>query len=400
MKIAGIICEYNPFHRGHAWQLAELRRRFGDDLAVVCAMSGDFVQRGEPALLRSHARAEAAVRGGADLVLELPLPWCASSAEGFARGGVSVLVQTGLVELLAFGSECGETEPLLRIARALESDEFPPRLRASLASGASFAAARAAAVKDLLGEEAAAPLDAPNDLLAVEYLRALARRRSAITPLALPRRGAAHDAAPSADGFASASYLRSLLARGEDASPFLMPESAAIYAREAAAGRAPVTMQRLERALLSALRRMGEEDFAPFDGGGEGLYHRFFDAVQSAPTLDALLSNAKTKRYAYARLRRMALAAFLDLPADAAAQEVPYLRVLAFNARGQALLRAMKQTARVPLLTKSADVSALGEEARRIFALTARARDQFVLAYPDLAAAAGGSVWTEGPVRV
>ena len=129
MRTAGIISEYNPFHRGHAWQIGELRRRLGAETVVVCAMSGSFVQRGDFAVMRTHARAEAAVRGGADLVLELPLPWAIASAEGFAAGGVGVLAATGAVDTLVFGSECGDTETLKAVAAALESEPFAAYLR-------------------------------------------------------------------------------------------------------------------------------------------------------------------------------------------------------------------------------------------------------------------------------
>ena len=320
MRVFGIICEYNPFHRGHKWQIDELRRLAGEEeCAVVCAMSGDFVQRGDFAIERAHARAEAAVRGGADLVLELPLPWAISSAEGFARGGVSILAATGVVDTLAFGSECGNAAKLQRAAKALLRADFPDALREELAKGLSFAAAR---------------------------------------------------------------------------------ESAAIYARECAAGRAPVTMQNAERAVLSRLRAMCEEDFARYDSGNEGLYRRFYDAARTAASVDELLSAVKTKRYAYARLRRMLLAAYLDVTAADVPPEVPYLRVLACNERGRKLLKTIKKTGSAPVLTKSADVRALSEEAQKLFALTARAADQYVLAYPELCAARGSSAWTEGPVIV
>ena len=151
MRVFGIICEYNPFHRGHKWQIDELRRRFGEESAIVCAMSGDFVQRGDFAIERMHARAEAAVRGGADLVLELPLPWAISSAEGFARGGVSVLHATGVVDTLAFGSECGDAAKLQRAAKALLRADFPDALREELAKGLSFAAARESAARAFIG---------------------------------------------------------------------------------------------------------------------------------------------------------------------------------------------------------------------------------------------------------
>ena len=399
MRVFGIICEYNPFHRGHKWQIDELRRLAGgEECAVVCAMSGDFVQRGDFAVERAPARAEAAVRGGADLVLELPLPWAISSAEGFARGGVGVLAATGVVDTLAFGSECGDTAKLQRAADALLREEFPDALRRALAKGLSFAAARESAARTLIGEDATV-LQEPNDILGVEYCKALLQSGSAITPLAITRKAVGHNE-DAAEGFASASYLRALLARGEDASAYLTEESAAIYAREREAGRAPVTMKNAERAILSKLRAMDAADFACYDSGKEGLYRRFYDAARTAVSVDGLLSAAKTKRYAYARLRRMLLAAYLGVTAADVPSEIPYLRVLACNERGRALLKTVKKAGSAPVLTKSADVRALSGEAQKLFDLTARAADQYVLAYPDLRAAGGGSAWTAGPVIV
>ncbi len=197
-------------------------------------------------------------------------------------------------------------------------------------------------------------------------------------PLALPRRGVGHDGG-AAEGFASASHIRELLINGACADEFLTPESAAICARECAAGRAPVTMANAERAILARLRAMREEDFAPFDGGGEGLYHRFYDAVQRETTIDGILAAAKSKRYAYARLRRLLLAAYLGVTPEDIPQRVPYLRVLACNARGREVLRCMKTTAAAPVLTRSADVRRLDADAQRLFALTARAEEQYVL---------------------
>ena len=395
MRTAGIISEYNPFHRGHAWQIGELRRRLGAETAVVCAMSGSFVQRGDFAVMRTHARAEAAVRGGADLVLELPLPWAIASAEGFAAGGVGVLAATGAVDTLVFGSECGDTETLKAVAAALESESFAAYLRQGLQEGVSFAAAREAAARELLGDRAAV-LAQPNDILGVEYCKAIARQAAALMPLALPRRGVGHDGG-AAEGFASASHIRELLINGACADEFLTPESADIYARECAAGRAPVTMANAERAILARLRAMREEDFAPFDGG-EGLYHRFYDAVQRETTIDGILAAAKSKRYAYARLRRLLLAVYLGVTPEDIPQRVPYLRVLACNERGREVLRCMKTTAAAPVLTRSADVRRLDAAAQRLFALTARAEEQYTLAYPSLAAAKPGSAWTTDPV--
>ena len=280
-----------------------------------------------------------------------------------------------------------------RAAKALLRADFPDALREELAKGLSFAAARESAARALIGEDAAV-LREPNDILGVEYCKALLQSGSTIAPLAILRKVVGHNGG-AAKGFASASHIRELLTNGEDASAYLTAESAAIYARECAADRAPVTMQNAERAVLSRLRAMCEEDFARYDSGNEGLYRRFYDAARTAASVDELLSAVKTKRYAYARLRRMLLAAYLDVP-----PEVPYLRVLACNERGRKLLKTIKKTGSAPVLTKSADVRALSEEAQKLFALTARAADQYVLAYPELRAAKGSSAWTEGPVIV
>ena len=196
MKTAGIITEYNPLHYGHLALIQAVRQQFGGDTAVICAMSGDFVQRGDFALVRRHARAEAAVRSGADLVLELPLLWAVSSAEGFAQGGVEVLTATGLLDVLAFGSECGDTAALLRTAKALEGDVFQAALRAELTKGDSFAAARQRAVAALLSPSDAALLSDPNNTLGIEYGRALLRVGAAPALFTIPRTGAAHDVTP------------------------------------------------------------------------------------------------------------------------------------------------------------------------------------------------------------
>lgn len=394
MRVVGIVCEYNPFHRGHAWQLAEVRRRLGEDTAVVCAMSGNFVQRGEMAVVRKHVRAEAAVRGGADLVLEIPLPWAISSAEGFARGGVGVLRGTGLIDTLAFGSECADTEKLQRAAQTLESDAFQTAVRSMLDKGKPFAEIRQEAAAQTLGEEGASVLASPNDILGVEYCRALLRAHSAIAPMALPRSGAAHDAP------GSASEIRARLRAGADDGGAMTEEMARLYAAEAAAGRAPVRTETAERAILSRLRALEEEDFAACDGGGEGLYHRVYEAVRAGRSVEEVLSAAKTKRYAHARLRRLLLAAYLGVRPEDAAGEPPYLRVLALNDKGKALLGRMRKTALVPVLTRPAAVRKLDASSRRIFELESRATDQYVLAYPSLAAACCGSEWTEGPVIV
>ncbi|MEG1657515.1 MAG: nucleotidyltransferase family protein, partial [Oscillibacter sp.] len=371
MQIAGIIAEYNPLHCGHTRLMERIREQCGPETAILCVMSGNFVQRGDFAILGKHRRAEAAVKSGADLVLELPLPWAVSSAERFADGGVQTLIETGLTTHLAFGSECGEVAALQRLAAGLTGEVFPALLRRELTRGVSFAAARQAAMSRLLQAEDAKLLETPNNILGVEYCKSLLRRGSSIQPLALLREGASHDSASPEENYPSASALRALLENGrqEEALKKMPPAMASACEGEILAGRAPVFSGLCERAMLARLRSMTEADFAALDEGNEGLCHRLYAVSRTATTLADLLDAAKTKRYAYARLRRMVLWAYLGLtPADVPARP-PYLRVLAANETGRALLSRMKKTAALPLLTKPADVRRLSPEARRLFEL-------------------------------
>lgn len=402
MKTAGIIAEYNPLHRGHTRLLEETRRLLGPDTALVCVMSGNFVQRGDFALLRKHARAAAAVQSGADLVLELPLPWAVGSAERFAQGAVRTLAASGLVTHLAFGSECGDAAALERLAAALLSEEFPPLLKQELLKGDSFAAARQRAASALLSPEDAALLERPNNILGVEYCKELLRLNGSIRPLTVKRAGAAHDAPGTASPLPSASAIRALLRAGEreKAFSYMAPAMAAAYREEARAGRAPVFRETCERALLARLRSMDRGDFAALDQGREGLGNRLYQASRTAASLEELLALAKTKRYPHARLRRMVLWAWLGLCPAGFPEAVPYLRPLAASETGRALLARMRKTAAVPILTRPAGVRRLGPDARALFSLEVRAADLYTLAYPDLAAARGGEEWREGPVML
>lgn len=381
--------------------MEEVRSRLGEETAIVCVMSGDFVQRGDFALVRRHARAAAAVQSGADLVLELPLPWAVSSAERFADGGVRMLAATGLVTHLAFGSECGDGAALLHLAQTLNDPELSGRLKEELASGISFAAARQKAVAKLLTAEEAALLEDPNNILGVEYCKSICRHGFSIEPLTVSRKGDAHDSAQVCDAAApSASAIRALLRRDhrEEALRLMMPDMAAAYLAEERQGRAPVFAEAVERALLARLRSMTAEDFAALDEGREGLCNRLYEASRRAASVAEILERAKTKRYAYSRLRRMLLWAYLGLkPADFP-EEPAYIRPLAANAVGRQLLGMMRKCASVPVLTKPGEVRRMDEAAQKLFELEARGADLYALAYPDLAAAEGDSIWREGPM--
>ena len=364
-KVAGIIAEYNPLHRGHVHHIAETRRLLGADCAVVCVLSGDFVQRGDCAVYDKFTRASMAVRAGADLVLELPLRWSLSSAEGFARGGVGLLAATGVVTHLSFGSETGELPPLQSAADALSDPAFSDLLRAEVKTGVSFPRARENALRALVGPEANV-LSRPNDTLGVEYLRA---RRDLSVPLdavTIPRLGAGHDE-PGAGKYPSASELRARMKAGEDVSdqiPFV-PETP------------PVFLQDLEIAILSRLRMLPPEAFAALPDAAEGLENVLYRAVHAEAGLEEILAAAKSKRYPMSRLRRMLLGAALGVSGEGAALP-PYLRVLAANEQGRGLLREMRAAATLPVITKPAEGRDFPD-----FRLTAAAHDLYVLALPD-----------------
>lgn len=400
MRTAGIIIEYNPLHAGHLYQLEETRRILGQDTAIIGVMSGDFVQRGDFAIVGRQARAKAAVESGVDLVLELPLPWAVGSAERFADGGVAALAATGVVDRLVFGSECGDAAALERVASVLLSEGFPALLKQELSTGVSFAAARQQAVERMATSEDAALLAQPNNILGVEYCKSLLRRESAIRPLTIQRKGAGyHETEPEAE-LPSATMLRQLLRSGEreKALTWMAPAMRAAFEEEARLGRAPVLLEICERAILARLRSMSEADFAALDEGREGLYHRLYEASRTAAGLEEILESAKTKRYAYARLRRMVLWAWLGMTPKDFPEEIPYLRVLAANETGRELLGRMRKTAAVPVVTKPQHVRRLSREAQALFELEARAADLYALAYPDLSAAVGGRLWREGPM--
>ena len=396
MQVTGIVCEFNPFHLGHAYLLSRLRQRGAD--AIVCAMSGNFVQRGEPALVNKLSRGEMAVSCGADLVLELPTAWAMTTAETFARGGVQLLKMAGCTHI-GFGSECGDAALLQAAADTLLSPDLQADIRSELAAGITYAAARQQAVQARLGDGAAV-LRQPNDTLAVEYLKACRQLETDMTPIVVSRVGASHDGG-AAEGYASASHIRQLLRQGDgDAALAFLPAAAAeVLLRELAAGRI-ADGALVERAILARLRSMTRADFAALDEGREGLCNRLYGASRTAASVAEVLEAAKTKRYAHARLRRMVLWAYLGLTPGAFPEEVPYLRVLAANETGRTLLARMRKTASVPVLTKPNHVRRLDEAAQALFALEARAADLYALAYPDLSAAAGGGIWKEGPAIV
>ncbi len=371
MELLGIIAEYDPFHRGHQYHMERSRAESCCE-AVVCVMSGDFTQRGGAAMLDKFARAEMAVRGGADLVIELPLPWAMAGAETFARGAVGLLHAMGCVRTLSFGSESGDASALWQLAELLLSEKAELQLREKLREGLPYASARQAAVRELAGEESAAFLSRPNDILGVEYCKAILREKSTIRPYTVKREGSAHN------GLGSASELRGRFAGGEDIMPELPEGSAAVLEREMRQGRAPEPAL-LEAALLSRLRLLRQEDFHALPDCSEGLENRLFKAARLEGSEEAILNAAVSKRYPRARLRRILWSAALGLRRDDAEGIPPYIRPLCAGKKGLQLLRELKTGASLPLLTRAGSIKTMDERARRVFQLGSSAHDFYAI---------------------
>ena len=385
MKIAGIVAEYNPFHNGHAHHIDRTRAPEGDCAAthVVAVMSGSFVQRGEPALLPKADRVRMALAGGVDLVIELPLPWCLSSAEGFAYGAVSLLDALGCVDVLSFGSEAGDISALEKAADVLESPRFPPLLRYRMEGGHPFPEARQKAVAEIAGEKTAALFASANNTLGIEYIKALRRLRSPMNCFTVARFGAGHDSLQPLGDMASASYIRQLLQGGHplNAAPYMPPACYALLCRALEEGSAPAKVSLIERAVLARLRLLSKEEWAALPDISEGLENRLYAAAQQAGSWEELVTAVKTRRYPLTRLQRVLWAAFLGLPAGYVGRRPPYIRVLGMNERGREILGAAKG-ASLPVVSKPSQIQALGREAAELLKLESRASDLYALCLP------------------
>ena len=391
MKTAVITAEYNPFHKGHRWQLEQVRAAGASHVAVV--MSPDFTQRGTPAIFPKRLRAQAALQNGADLVLELPVCYALAGAQRFAFGAVQLAAAMGCVDLLAFGAEDADLVQLRQACTALQQEEVNQTIRQLLPSGITFAKAREQAVAAVYGEETALLLQKPNNILAIEYLCQLEKLPDAhIQPLALGRIGNTHDGEPVGE-FASASFLRGLMLEGRwEQSQLYLPQNVLQLFLQALQDVQFADLQLGERAVLSALRRMEQKEMAQLADLSEGLENRLYRASREACSLEQLYAAVKSKRYPLARVRRLVMNAFLQLPAQMQMLPPPYLRVLGMNERGKQILSAMKRTASLPVSTSLMKLARSTQAARQWAQVEAAACDQYSIFCRQMQAS--GSDWS------
>lgn len=386
MKITGIIAEYNIFHNGHKYQIDEVKKRSD---AVIAVMSGGFVQRGSVAAADKWTRARAALAGGVDLVIELPVIYALNTAQKFAYGAVSVLNLLGAVSELCFGSECGDISVLSEAARILDNEtrEASEKIKSLVSSGMSYPAAREAAF------EGAVPrgiLSEPNNILAVEYIRALNGTGSKIVPVTIKRKGAEHNSDKASDGFASASAIREMMRNGDDIKEYVPP---AVYDIIKKAD-APYSLSNLDSAVISLIRLSDERYLESINDVSEGLHNRIKSAAMECSSIDELAERVKTKRYTRTRINRVLLSSLLGLTKDLCSLPPSYIRVLGMNDTGREIIREIKTRSSLPVIVKTADYGRNDP----IFDAEIRATDIASLCSPNKSKRIGGRDYLTAPV--
>lgn len=379
MKILGIIAEYNPFHNGHQIHLQESLDHSKAD-ASICVMSGSFLQRGTPALVNQWARTEMALEQGVDLVVQLPLSYSLRSAEHFAFGSVKLLDATNIVDSLCFGSESGKIEPLQFLGELLAQEplQLSKLIQKKLESNSSYPQARAAAVVEYIHnkkteisfsqQQIKKTLHNPNNILGIEYIKALTRLNSSITPLTIQRQGADYKA-QHLEQVSSATAIRKQIKKHHNNNhPLItnqlqetMPETTVdILKKEFTSGRGPVYPQDLSKALLAILRRNSKSELKNYEDVRGGLENRIKKAALNSSSWVELINKIKTKRFTQTRIQRILAQTLIDLKEqdlqafDQAGGPL-YFRILGFNQQGQKLLHAIKEEGELPLISRVAN---------------------------------------------
>ncbi len=386
MKTVGIIAEYNPFHAGHAYHIQKIRDTFGSDTCIVAVMSGNFPQRGGIAIADKYTRAHAAVAGGVDLVLELPFPFSGESAPVFARAGIAILNALGCINVLSFGSECGDVSLLSDVAALTDRDDFFASANETARhQKIGYPAVYEALCREKFGDTVADLFASPNNLLAIEYIRAANRIGSPFSLYTVQRIGAAHDDIGCED-IPSARTIRAKMQNRplEEALSFLPAPVADVYRSAAQEGLFPTFEASLSPIVLSHFCLNSPQHGVDIADAGGGLYSRLFRMAQKACDTETLISLTATKKYTEARIRRAIRNAFLGVTSSEIAKDPLYIPLLAMNTRGQQLLHSVRKNCQIPILTKPADYKFLPENAYKQAAAANRADSIYTLSFPQI----------------
>ena len=365
--ITSIICEYNPFHNGHKYQIEKAREQ--GSTHIVSIMSGDVVQRGDVAIFSMHYRAKQAILNGADLVIELSAPFSISSAEGFAKNGVYIANAIGS-DCLCFGCECDDLDVLTKAAelskRLSESgvkSEESKQVKKLLKEGNSYPAALFKTAEMFAGKQTAEILNSPNNILAVEYLKAI--QNTGINPMPILRRGAGHNDGSLHGDYASASKIREMLKSG------LLDDGLLPYKGNYAELR---DLKNMEKGILFSLIKMGKKKLREVPDCSADLADRITKALKISKGYDELVVNSKTKAFTLARIRRVIMYAVLGIKSSDF-ELTPYARVLAFNDRGTEVLSKAKGLGRIDISTSLKELEHKSKNNKRIAELDTRASD-------------------------
>ncbi len=368
MKITAIISEFNPFHKGHKYLIDKARENGATH--IVAVMSGNFVQRGESAVFSKWDRAKIAIENGVDLVVENPLVYATASAQRFAFGGVGVIKGLGCVDEIAFGSESGDINELIKVADFIAEDNFAEQIQKYLKYGVSFPQARELAISEKYGEEFGKTLSSPNNILACEYISECKKSGLNVKFFTTSRIGAEHDGNKK-DGYYSASSLREKLKNKAETDDEIFENSRNICK--------VFDFTKLEIATLVKLRSFTVKDFKSLPDVSEGMENRLYSAAQNSTSLNEFFEMVKTKRYTHSRVRRICLCALLTINKEDVALPVPYIRVTGHNERGREILRMARDKATLPVVMKYSDIKSLDDTAQHIFEIESKATDIFSL---------------------
>lgn len=413
MQAVGIIAEYNPFHNGHKWHADKAREISGCSF-VIAVMSGNFVQRGEPAIFDKWQRAEMAIKSGIDLVIELPVVYAVRSAQYFAAGGIRLLNSLGIVSHVCFGAEHDDLKTLSEIAQITDSRQIQQTLHDNLKTGSTYAAALGKALQqqcDISNDL----ITSPNNILAIEYLRAIKNLAPSLMPLPVKRQHAGyHDTGITAP-FASATAIRQALLEklqiDDEMSTVIPPASQKVIAEALRIWRGPVNLQAFSNIVLAKIRTANIQYLEELPDVSEGLQYKISDSALNATNIDELLSMIKSKRYTRTRLQRIIIHALFGLTKS---QLVTfdkcgplYARVLAFNQKGRTILKYISQSAAIPIITKTTrflnskqrsgnDLTPL----QTMLAYDTLASDIYVLGMPASHWSSGGWDFRHSPVYI
>mgnify|MGYP003289095100 FL=1 len=372
MSVIGIVCEFNPFHKGHKY-LIDAVKKDGD--TVVCVMSGNFVQRGEPAIFSKEVRVKSALLNGADIVLELPFVYATASAEIFAHNAAKILNDFGC-DKIAFGTENADVSTLEKTVEILNDNAFDTKIKKCLEDGVSYPVARQRAFDEYNMDF---DISTPNNILALEYMKALKKLNSKMVPMPITRIGAGYNDTKSVDGIASATHIRQLIESNKGFSQFIPENIIEIYNEEIKKGNF-VSKEKYNLASLSLLRSKLNEDLSCIANMAEGLENRIKYAIKESTSLDEIFDKAKTKRFTHSRIRRAVLSLTLGVTADDIKIPVPYCRLLGFNINSAEIMGKLASNSEISFVASYSDILNLkSNDAEKVFNIENNSRDFYSL---------------------